>query len=376
MRYKLKLCALNKLLGGISMTSKKLLILLASLGLILMLAALPFMSACAKKAPEPTGPITLKFGTWQGGGTKNPLTMGQYAYLDELEKRTNGMVKFERYDAGSLAPGPALLEAVETGIADVAGICPPYFPAELPLHQVTVLPGFSVYPYPRAMSSYELYDRVPEVKAELTKHHIKLISIQALKTMGLVTKKPVRTLEDLKGMKLRVLGYQAELLSALGGVPVSMPTADIYEAISKGTIDGHIHDASAVMAFGTYELCKYYTEFNFGNTVFLMAMRQEVFDSLPAQVQKVIEDLIVDGIKVSVQVNARDNKACEDKMRELGIEFIQPTAADEAKVAAATEQVVAKWIAEREAEGLPAQKVVTEMKELIKKYEPLPLWFK
>lgn len=355
------------------------LMFLGGLVLTLMLAVLLFVSPCgAQPAPAPTPaaakPITLKFGTWQAGGAKNPLTTGQYRYLDELEKRTNGRLKFDRYDGGSLAPGPALLEAVSTGIADVAGICPPYFPAELPLHQVTVLPGFAVYPYPRAMASYKIYDRVPEMKAELTKYKVKLISIQSLKSMGVVTRQPVRTLADLKGKKLRVLGYQAELLAALGGVPISMPTSDIYEAISKKTIDGHIHDASAVIAFGTHELCKYYTEYNFGNAVFLMAMRQQVFDSLPKDIQKIITDLTEEGIKISVEVNARDNKACEDKMRQLGIEFIKPTPDEEAKITAATDQIVSKWIKGEEAKGRPGQKVVTGMKELIKQYKPLPVW--
>jgi len=327
------------------------------------------MAAAAK-------PITLKFGTWQGGGMKNPLTVAQYTYLDELEKRTNGAVKFERYDAGSLAPGPALLEAVQVGIADVAGLVPPYYRAELPLHQVIVLPGFSEYPLPKAMAFYRLYERIPELQKELTKHNVKLLSIQALKSSGVFSKKPVRSISDLKGMKLRVLGYQAELLAALGGVPVSMATSEIYEAIAKGTIDGHIHNAPAIMAFGTFELCKFYTEFNFGDPVFLIGMNQNTYNRLPDTVKKTIEEMREDGIRQSVEVCAKLNHMLEGKMKEVGIEFIKPPEADVAKVSEHAEQILTKWVKDMEAKGLPAQKVVSEYKTLITEYQPLPVWSK
>ena len=352
--------------------------LLVCLSMILSSALLIMLFASSSAiAAEPSSAkqITLKFGTWQAGGMKNPLFRAQCRYLDELEKRTNGLVKFERYDGGSLAPGPALLEAVQTGIADVAGICPPYYRAELPLHQVTVLPGFSLYAYPKAMAFYRVYERVPELMKELTKHNVKLISIQALKSSGVATKEPVRVLADLKGKKLRVLGYQAELLAELGGTPVSMATGEIYEAISKGTIDGHIHNAPAIIAFGTFELCKYFTTFNFGDPVFLIGINQNVYNRLPASVKKVIADLMEDGIKLSVEEGARSEKACEQKMKEVGMEFIKPSSADEATVAAATEKIMAKWIKGMEAKGLPAQKGVTEYERLIADYKPLPLWF-
>jgi TRAP-type transport system periplasmic protein len=339
--------------------------------LILSFFTVPFM------VPAPSAKtITLKFGTWQAGGQKNPLTVGQYTYLDELEKRTNGAVKFERYDAGSLAPGPALLEALQAGMADTAGICPPYYRKELPLHQLTVLPGFSEYPYPKSMAFYRLYDRIPELKAELTKHNIKLLSIQALKSSGVFSKKPVRAIPDFKGMKLRVLGYQAELLAALGGVPVSMATSEIYEGLSKGTIDGHIHNSPAIIAFGTFQLAKYYTEFNFGDPVFLIGMNQNTYNRLPDSVKKVIEEMMVEGIEKSNEACARGNKALDGKMKEVGIEFIKPPAADEAKVAEETDKILDKWIKELEAKGLPAGKVASEYKKLITEFKPLPIWSK
>ena len=318
--------------------------------------------------------ITLKFGTWQAGGDKNPLTVGQYTYLDELEKRTNGAVKFERYDAGSLAPGPALLEALSAGIADTAGICPPYYRGEMPLHQLTVLPGFSEFPYPKAMAWYRLYERVPEIMGELKKNNIKLLSVQALRASGVFSKKPVRSIPDLKGMKLRVLGYQAELLAALGGVPVSMATSEIYEAMSKGTIDGHIHNSPAIMAFGTFELAKYYTEFNFGDPVFLIGMNQNTYNRLPDSVKKVIEEMMVEGINKSVEACARFNHRLDKKMKEVGIEFIKPTAPDAAKVAESTDQIIAKWVKEMEAKKLPAGKVASEYKKLVGEYKPFPFW--
>ena len=145
----------------------------------------------------------------------------------------------------------------------------------------------------------------PGNDGELKKNNIKLLSVQALRASGVFSKEPVRSIADLKGMKLRVLGYQAELLAALGGVPVSMATSEIYEAMSKGTIDGHIHNSPAIIAFGTFELAKYYTEFNFGDPVFLIGMNQNTYNRLPDNVKKVIEEMMVEGINKSVEACAR-----------------------------------------------------------------------
>ncbi|MBW1802387.1 MAG: hypothetical protein JRJ85_16865, partial [Deltaproteobacteria bacterium] len=118
----------------------------------------------------------------------------------------------------------------------------------------------------------------------------------------------------------------------------------------------------------------FYTEFNFGDPVFLICMNQNTYNRLPDKVKKTIEEMREEGIRQSVGVCAKLNHMLEGKMKKVGIEFIKPPAADVVKVSEYANQILDKWIKDMEAKGRPAGKMVTEFKKLISEYKPLPVW--
>ena len=107
-----------------------------------------------------------------------------------------------------------------------------------------------------------------------------------------------------------------------------------------------------------------------------MAMNLNTYNRLPDKVKNTIEEMREEGIRQTVEVCAKLNHMLEGKMKEVGIEFIQPPEADVAKVSEYAEQILDKWVKDMEAKGLPAQKVVSEYKTLITEYQPLPVWSK
>jgi TRAP-type C4-dicarboxylate transport system substrate-binding protein len=112
-------------------------------------------------------------------------------------------------------------------------------------------------------------------------------------TAGLMTRaKPVRTLEDLKGMRIRTpSAAQSAQLTALGAVPVDMPVTQIYNAIERGVIDGTMIPLSAMLDFKLLEVVKYLTiDAPLGRSPFLVAMQRKRYESLPADLKKIIDD--------------------------------------------------------------------------------------
>lgn len=338
---------------------------------VLVLATL--ITGCAQPQPQVTILKYAEFST-----QTDCAAQGLIWYLDEVEKRSGGLVRFEKYFAGSLAPGPEILEAVSSGMADVGHLAAFYFPSDLPLHQVANAPEPVAYStWTRAMAFMELYDRVPEFKAELEKYHVIPLAARGSSGMNLITKKPVRTLADLKGMKIRCFGYAQHVLAALGAVPVSLSWDEIYTGLEKGTVDGSCQDDSAMALLNLFDIAKYHTELHLADTILLLVIREESFDALPGKVQKIMKDIAGEEAITGIH---RTYFSCPEAAeahdygptgiwQKKGVEVITLSAADKAELSTVEKQIREKWIAEGAAKGLATQKVAAAFLELCEKWE-------
>ncbi len=287
--------------------------------------------------------------------------------MDELEKRTGGKVKFQKYYSESLAKGPDLLDAASTGMADIVILFAAYTPAKVPITWVTFLPRGDVRStYPLAMANWELYNTMPEYKAEYDKYGVRVIADLATFPAGILSKDPVRNLSDVKGKKIRATGFEAQVLDKAGGVPVSLAYGEIYTAMSQGLVSGHFHGPATVVSLGTQELGKYYLDLQQSQGTFRFILNQKTFERLPADVQKTIEDFAQDATTGMCQFYDKVELAGIDKMKAAGVQISQPTAEDKAKLADIYAEIANKWITD--AKGLPAQKVYSEWDRLVKKY--------
>lgn len=122
---------------------------------------------------------------------------------------------------------------------------------------------------------WQLYQEFPAIQAEYK--GVKLLGLFATEAYPLATNKPVRTLKDLKGLKLRAAGGPpADMTKALGAVPVTIPMPDTYLALQKGVIDGYWYSHESVLGFRTYEVTKYVTDFPTCAVAWWLIMNQDV----------------------------------------------------------------------------------------------------
>ena len=181
-------------------------------------------------------PIELSFA-----GTSPPKASPyRNAFLPwskEVEKQTNGKVKVKFYFTQTLAKDKDQYDAVVDGIADLGWMAHSMKPGRFPLISVMELPFLCPNTFVGAKVIGELYNKYPQIRKEHEDVHLMFLW-STLPYEIHTSKKPVRTLEDIKGMKLACPPGAAATLQMLGATPVTMGLADVYQAVQKGVTDG------------------------------------------------------------------------------------------------------------------------------------------
>jgi len=215
----------------------------------------------------------------------DPLT----PWSKEVEKRSGGKMVVRMFPSMQLGgKPPELYRQMVQGIADIVFTLPGYTSGDFPMMSLTELPGTA---QDAEDGTRKLWQNMDFFKEEFK--DAKVLMLWNSDTAGLMTRaKPVRTLEDLKGMRIRTpSAAQSAQLTALGAVPVDMPVTQIYNAIERGVIDGTMIPLSAMLDFKLLEVVKYLTiDAPLGRSPFLVAMQRKRYESLPADLKKMIDD--------------------------------------------------------------------------------------
>ena len=282
----------------------------------------------------------------------------------EIEKRAGGRVKINVYSGGTLAKANETYNAVSGGIADIGMSCFAYTQGRFPVMEAVDLP--LGYPDGKAATLVvnEFYNTMKP--AEL--NDVKVLYLHAHGPGLLHTKKPVKTLNDMKGLKVRSTGFSGKVVSALGGTPIAMPQPDTYEALQKGVVDGTFAPMETLKGWKQGEVIKYTTNTrDIGYTTGMyVVMNKQKWEKLPADIQQIFTAVSQEWI--AVHGEAWD-KADQDGLvftRERGNEIIELDPQQNALWAAAVKPVLDEYIAEMKTKNLPGEQAVTELQNLIK----------
>lgn len=289
------------------------------------------------------------------------------AWADEIEKRSNGQIKIKIFAAGSLTPAPQIYDGVVKGISDFGLSVFAYSPGRFPVISAVDNPLGYPNAYVATRTINALY-RQYEPK-ELSDVHVCYLFAHG---PGLLhsAKKPIRTMEDVKGLKIRSTGTSQLIVRALGAAPVAMSQGETYDALKKNIVDGTLVPIEALEGFKQAEVLKYTTltysaAYSQG---FFVAMNLKKWNALPPELQQIITD-------VSKEYEEITAKAWEDsdisgrKFAEgLGHEFIELSDAEAAKFKAAVQPVFDEYIKNANEKGVDGQAVFDSVKALVEKY--------
>ncbi len=299
-----------------------------------------------------------------------PATHGQAkageSWAREVEKKTNGQVKINVLAGGTLTPADQCYDGVVKGISDIGMSCFAYTRGRFPLMEVLDLP--LGYPNGRVATrvANEFFKKFMPKELE----GVKLLYIHAHGPGLLHTKTAAASLEQLKGMKIRSTGWSAKIVEALGAVPVAMPQGQTYESLQKGVVEGTFAPIETLKGWKQAEVIKFTTDSSgIGyTTAMFVVMNLKKWNALPADVRKTMEE--VSGQWIDVHGKAWDQLDQEgrDFSLSLGNKIVSLTAEENGRWKKAVRPIIDEYIKEVSAKGLPAQKAVTEVENLIKQY--------
>jgi TRAP-type C4-dicarboxylate transport system substrate-binding protein len=185
-----------------------------------------------------------------------------------------------------------------------------------------------------------------------------------------MAKKPAKTLEDLKGVRLRSPGpLQTSLLRELGASPLTIPIPELYQALQSGMADGAVIPFSAMYDFKLSDIVKHHTIGNLYVMSMSLVMNQKAWEGLSPDIQKIMEES--SGPHMSEMAGASydtyDLKGIEAG-KKAGATFHTLPAEEKKRWVDRSRSVTEKWIADTETKKLPGKKIYEEMQQLLTKY--------
>jgi TRAP-type C4-dicarboxylate transport system substrate-binding protein len=229
--------------------------------------------------------IKLKFANYF------PPTHRHSVIMDEFSKRLNkdlaGKAEITYYGGGTLLTAPRMAAGLTSGIADIGLSHVGYTRGRFPVMEIFGLPVGCPSPW---IGFHVVNDFFNRFKPKEWDDYHPLMFTTSTTTIVQTINKQVKTLDDMKGLKIRGTGRVADIVKALGAVPIPIEMIDIYESLRRGVIDGNMGNMEQLKGWKTGEVIKYVTtSWKIGSTdTFYVVMSKRKWDSIPADVQKVI----------------------------------------------------------------------------------------
>jgi TRAP-type C4-dicarboxylate transport system substrate-binding protein len=310
----------------------------------------------------------LTMSSWVG--PSHPLTrdvLGGWAAA--VEKATNGRVKMQMLAKHPVAP-QGTFDGVRDGVMDVSYVTASYTPARHPLPLLAELPGSGG----TAEINSVAFSRIH------WKHLHKAGEYKGVKLLGVFThgpgqmflvKKPVNSVADIAGMKIRSGGGISEASAkALGASPLVKPAPESYEILASGVADGTFFPAESIRSFNLDKVVKHATIFpgGFYSSAFGFFMNEEKWNKLSKQDQDAINSVSGEALaRLAGQAWDAADKGGMEALRAAGVNIQQASPAFIAEVRTRTEPLANNWIQAANAKGLEGAKVLAEFREELKR---------
>lgn len=294
-------------------------------------------------------------------------------WCERIRAQSNGRLRCQIFPSMQLGGSPPqLYDQARDGVADIVWTLPGYTAGRFPITEVFELPFMTPNATAASQALWTFYER----------HAVK--EFEAVKPLALhvhdngqlhLRDRPIRTLADFKGLKLRAPTRQTNrLLARLGATPVSMPVPAVADALNKGVIDGAVVPWEVVPSIKVHEMVKFHTETDpampaLYTAVFLYAMNRKTYDSLPPELRKVIDDN--SGLPLARELGQlwdASAPAARKQATDRGNQINVVPATEVAQWDRAARPLYADWIADMNKRGLDGNALLADARALIEQY--------
>ncbi|MDH1443264.1 TRAP transporter substrate-binding protein [Pseudomonas sp. GD03721] len=291
-------------------------------------------------------------------------------WCDTLARESEQRITCQIYPSMQLGGTPAqLADQVLKGVADVVWTAPGYSTGRFPRSETVELPF--MLPAKGELGSKIIWEFYEAALQEDFKNY-KVLALHSDGGMQLhTTRLPVTTLESFKGVKLRAsTRMTARLLDSLGGTPVSMPPAQLTEALSKGVVDGALVGWEVLPALKLDEVTRFHAEPEEGQPIFSttllgMLMNQKRYQNLPDDLRAVIDRN--SGLALSMSMGAnweREAIKARERVRGQGATVTQIEPAEYQRMREAGQELTRSWVEEAQGKGIDGTQLAETLRTI------------
>ena len=281
-----------------------------------------------------------------------------------VTERTGGRIRWEHFVDGLLHGALDGFKAVATGVTDYTHAYATYQPGSFHLTHGLQLPFLFPNPGVAALVSEELY---PEyLKGEYERMGVYLAHCDSTSAYDIISKRPIRTISDIRGLKVRSTGgLTAAIIRQVGAIPVVMAAAETYTAFQRGIIDAVALGGPDMAGYRLHEIGNYYLRVGLTHTVLQYCLSPRTFDGMPDDLRVQLYNLF----RLRGQVASRNyygegaSRTAIETLTAGGVEVIEHTPEERQEWIDAIQPLEQRFVEENERRGLPAAAFVNEARE-------------
>lgn len=289
------------------------------------LAALVVLTGCARPTP---GVTELSYSSPYS--PSHPFSRADQRWMDWVHEQSGGTLRIKAFWGASVTSSEHAMIELRHGVADIALITPIY--ARGGTHLLRAQAGFYV-----GMDTFEqqtafyrcLAELHPQFDREL--RGLKTLAVQGGNLPGIITRdRPVRTLDDLRGLRLRAPSELLSVLEHFGADPVDMPMGEVYSALAKGVLDGVVAPADTLRSLHFAEVAKYFNTIKIPRGAYAArAMGLKRWQQLTDQQRALLERSTAVWERALAEELKRADAAGFERGREFNVQFHEISAADQ-----------------------------------------------
>lgn len=314
---------------------------------------------------------TLRFGDF--GPNRGDRAKALQWFADEVKKRSDGALEIEFHWGATLFSTKASLKGVSDGVADMGTIVGFMTPKELLLYNLGDLPVQAPNEWVAMRAFYELASTSPAMKKEFDKAGVVYITNFTTGPIQLICKNEIKSIEDLKGLKVRGSGPYGKAFQDLGAQVQSIGQNKVFQALDSGLIDCNQNYYYSIKAYKQYEVAQNVLELNWGaNMSFGVVMNKASYDGLSADEKKVLSEVGAEFIdhmaKVMIASREKDKAQMVAGIDGKAIKVSHLPEKDRAKLVAAGRKYIDAWMADATAAGVDGKAILAEYEANVAEY--------
>jgi TRAP-type C4-dicarboxylate transport system substrate-binding protein len=292
---------------------------------------------------------------------------GAKYFMETVREATNGLVEFQHYPAEQLGKAKDLLALTRSGVVDIGSVMPSYAADKMPLSAVGELPGMFNSSCEGTLAFWKLARDGVLAQKEFQPNGVRILFALVAAPYQLLMRQKIETVKNLEGKKIRALGSAVDLaMRQLNAIPIRMSAPEIYESLSRGTIDGTVISYVAAMSYDLGSLAKSVTTGQgFGSAVLTYSISETRWKGLPLSVQEAMLKAGDAATRRSCERMDKDTDTDLARLQKLGITAVTFSPDEQQDLTKLFAKVGTAWGDELDQRSKPGSEVLKAYQEAV-----------